>query len=183
MNAKPLRIIFCTVAALVSATIGFGDPPTPEQALEYARSVVLVKRVVQGNQIHSYVKEIWRSGTDVGTPPPVGSSYGMPLPYDAPMRFPERDAIVFEFGADRPKGFPNRWGVTVMEQGLVSQFQKVSYERTGLRGMNDMDTIARAVSEAMSVDEVRQAVKNTKPKPAKPIKTQGKQAGGSACGP
>ncbi len=146
------------------ATERFGRRPTLEQALEYARTVVLVRRVVHDNQIDSYVKEVWRWGTGAGTLPPAGSSYGMPMPYDPRLRFPERDAIVFEFGANRPKGLPTGWRIPVTREGLVPMFEKVTYERAGLRWIGDADTVGYAVREPMTVDEVRKAVENTKPK-------------------
>lgn len=160
MNVKKLRTVFCTTAALVLATISLSAPPTPEEALEYATSVVLVKRALHDNQIYSYVKEVWRFGSHTETLPPVGLSYGTPMTYDPRMRFVERDAIVFEFGADRPKGLPNSWRIPVTEKGLVPGFQKQSYDRVGLRGAGDVDTIAQEVSEPMNVDEVRKAVNN-----------------------
>ena len=169
MNLKQLRMTFCSVSALVLASLGSGAPTTPDQALEFATSVVLVKRVVQDHQIHSYVKEVWRFDSSAGPLPPVGTAYGRPLPYDARMRFPERDAIVFEFRADRPTGLPTRWVIPVTEEGRVSTFQKeVDYGRKGLRGVADPATLSEVRSEAMSVDEVRIAVKNSQPKPAKP---------------
>lgn len=172
MNMKQLRMTFCSVSALVLATLGSGAPPTPDQALEFATSVVLVKRVVQDNQIHSYVKEVWRFDSSAGPLLPVGSAYGRPRPYDSRMRFPERDAIVFEFRADRPKGLPNRWVLPVTEDGRVSTFLKeVDYGRKGLRGVADTATLSEVRSEAMSVDEVRMAVKSTQPKLEPPNKT------------
>lgn len=172
MNMQQLRVIFYVVAALVITTIGFGSPPTPQQALEYAKSVVLVKRVVQDNHIRSYVKEVWRFGSDAEMPPPAGSDYGKAMPYDSRMRFPERDAIVFNFGADRPEGLPTMWAIPVTEEGLVSAFQKdVDFGRKGLRGVDDVDTISDVRGEPMSVDEVRNAVRSTKPKPEMPNKS------------
>lgn len=132
-----LRVMLCAFAALMMAAVGFGMPPTPQQALEHAKAVVLVRRVVKDNQIHAYVKEVWRAGPNAGTPPRVGSEYRDPMPYDSRMRFPERDEIVFDFGEDRPKGFPVRWRIQVTEDGIVLPFQ-------------------------MDVDGVRMAVKKTK---------------------
>jgi hypothetical protein len=139
MTKQRLRVTFSALAALAMATVLFGKPPTPQQALEYAKSVVLVKRVVQDNQIRAYVKEVWRFDTGAGAPPPVGSEYGDAMPLDPRMQYPERDGIVFWFGDDRPKGMPIMWRIPVMEDGLVHPF--------------DMD-----------VDEVRAAVRRTNPK-------------------
>jgi hypothetical protein len=139
MNMPWLRVTFCAFAALVMATIGFGEPPTPNQALEYAKSVVLVKRVVQENQVHQYVIEVWRFDANAGTPPPVGSEDRNPMPYDPRNQHPERDGIVFTFGQDRPKGLPNGWIIPVMENGMVPPFE-------------------------MDVNDVRTAVMKAKPK-------------------
>jgi hypothetical protein len=139
MYTKWLRVVFCTLTVLVTATIGFCAPPTPQQALEYAKSVVLVQRVVRDNQIRSYVKEVWRLDPNAGAPPPIGSEYGSAIPYDPQMRHPERDGIVFGFGENRPKGLPIGWRAQVMENGMVYPFE-------------------------MDVNAVRTAVKNTTPK-------------------
>jgi hypothetical protein len=121
-------------------TIVFGEPTMPQQALKYAKSVVLVKRVVKDNQVYSYVKEVWRLDPNTGTPPQVGSEYGHPMPnYSAHVsRVAERDAIVFKFGADCPKELPAGWTIQVVENGMVTPFE-------------------------MDVDDVRTAVKETKP--------------------
>lgn len=139
--------------------------PDPDQALRYAKSIVLIKRVVQGDQVHSYVKEVWRFESGAEPEPSIGSNYGSPFPYDSRMRLPERDAIVFKFGADRPPGVPTTWILLIDDAGQVSPFEKPSYDRVGLRGVGDANTIPVSSSEAMTVDELRQAVRNTKDKP------------------
>jgi len=139
--------------------------PDPDQALRNAKSVVLVKRVVQGDQVHSFLKEVWRSKSGAQTLPPIGTDYGSPFPYDSRMRLPERDAIIFEFGADRPTGLPTTWILLVNDAGRVSPFEKPSYERQGLRGAGDTDNIPVLSGEAMTVDELRQAVRDAKVKP------------------
>jgi hypothetical protein len=139
MNMQWLKITLCTLAVLVVSTIGFGRPPTPQEALEYAKSVVLVKRVLKDNKIHSYVKEVWRFDPSAGTPPVVGSEYGRPMPYDSRMQHPERDGIVFKFGADRPSELTIGWTIPVTEDGMVFPFQG-------------------------HIDGVRMVVKNTNPK-------------------
>ena len=139
-----IKKIPLALLAVTLATIGFSappapQPPTPEEALDYAKSVVWVKRVVEGGKIHSYVKEIWRFDAKAGTPPAVGSEFGIAMPYNSMMKFPERDGIVFNFGSDRPKGLPMGWGIQVAESGMVFPFH-------------------------MNVDSVRSAVKSTDPK-------------------
>src|SRR3954465_869205 len=102
MNTQRLRGMFGVLVALVTATIGFGSPPTMEQALDYANSVVLLKRVVKDNKIHAYVKEVWRFDPNAGPPPAVGAEYREPMPNDPRNQFPERDGIAFTFGKGRP---------------------------------------------------------------------------------
>ena len=86
------------------------------------------------------------------------------MPYDPRMPDATGDKIVFKFGADRPTGFPIGWIIPVTEQGLVPVFTKISYERKGMRDVNDVDTVPREVSEAMTVGEVRKMVGDTKPR-------------------
>ncbi len=45
--------MLCAFAALVTATMGFGNPPTMEEALDYAKAVVLFNRVVKDGNIHA----------------------------------------------------------------------------------------------------------------------------------
>lgn len=122
MKTPWLKTTLAGAAALITATLAFGAPPTPQQALTYATKVVWVRRVLQGNQIHSYVREVWRFAPSEGAPPPVGSEYGRPMPYDPRMRNPDRDGIIFAFGANRPKGMVLGWGIQVMEDGTVYPF-------------------------------------------------------------
>jgi hypothetical protein len=136
MPFKKLKIIVCALAALVTTIVMRGAPPTPEEALEYAKTVVLVRRVLKDNLIHSYVKEIWRYAADAGSPPPVGSEYRDAMPYDERAQHPERDGIVFTFAKDRPQGLPLGWIIPVMEDGRVFPFQldvksvKIAVEKT-----------------------------------------------------
>jgi len=133
MKASHVRAVVCALAALVIVSIGFGGPPMPQQAFDYAKSVVLVKRVVEDNQIHSYVKEVWRFDPTAGARPEVGAEYGKPTPYVAQMRYPERDGIVFILGENRPKGVTGWWGIQVMEDGMVYPFRmNVADLRTAL---------------------------------------------------
>jgi hypothetical protein len=153
---KQLKLAFLAVAALVAANLGLAELPTPEQAVKHAKSVVLVKQVIRDNQIHSYVKEVWRSGPDATTPPPVGSEYGRPHPYRPSMRFPECDAIVFDFGADRVSALPNILRIVVNEERRVPFF----LEAVAVR--DDAGTIKRITEEPMTADEVRRKIKKTK---------------------
>lgn len=187
MNPKLLKLAFWMTATLGVANLGLGaapmrkpsmisaydlaNMPTPEQAVKYAQSVVLVKRVIQDNQIYSYVKEVWRSGADA-TPPPVGSEYGRPTPYESQMRFPERDAIVFEFGTDPSKGLPNTMRIPVTEKRRVPTFPEE------VPVLNDDGTVRRMTEEPMHVDDVRSRVKKTKP--GKPHPSPESTSGGMA---
>jgi hypothetical protein len=114
-------------------------PPTPQELFDFATSVVLVKRVVQDNQVHSYVKEVWRFDPDAATPPEVGSEYGEPRPYVSDMQYPELDWIVFILGKNRPKGVIGSLQIPVTESGMVGPFR-------------------------MNVEDLRTALKKTKPK-------------------
>lgn len=137
MTHPKLKRMFCVLVALAAATVGFGHAPTPQQALDYAKSVVLVRRVVKDGQVYSYVKAVWRADPNEGAPA-VGSEYGEPIPAGR-MHHADRDAILFRFGEDPPEGLPNGWGIQVAENGMVYPFQ-------------------------MNVDQVRVAVEETKPK-------------------
>lgn len=140
MNTPWLKGTLCTLAALAAATIAFAAAPTPREALEDAKSVVLVQRVLkEDNKIHSYVKEVWRIDPDAAALPPVGSEYRDPIPYNSRNQYPERDGIVFAFGKDRPTGLPIVWIIPVVETGLVHPFE-------------------------MDVENVRRAVMKTPPK-------------------
>lgn len=163
MNLRCVRTMFSAIAALLITTIGFGSQPTQQQALDYAKSVVLVKRVVQGDHIHAYVKEVWRLSSDVETPPVVGSEYGEAIPYDSRMKNPERDAIVFGFGSDRPKGLTMTWRIQVNEHGEVPSFTKEEYfdRLVQTSGAPLFDT--RLVP--MTMAEVRKAVKKARQRP------------------
>ena len=119
---QPKKATFSVLLALVLASVGFGRPPTPDIALQYAKEVVFVKRVLVNEEIRSYVKEVWRFDPKAGPPPAVGSEFGRRLPYDPRMQHPERDGIEFTFGADRPAGLTPRWGIQVLEDGMVLPF-------------------------------------------------------------
>ena len=123
MKNKLITIVTVIAAMLLAHVVGWANPPTPQQALEYAKSVIRVKRVLKDNQVHSYVKEIWRFDPAAGTPPAIGSEYEAPMPYNPNTMHPERDGIIFRFGADRPEGLPIGWGVQVMENGMVLPFR------------------------------------------------------------
>lgn len=172
MHTKHLKIIFCALATLGVAALGLGavptrEPlagpafgprarPTPEQAVKYAHTVVLVRRVIQDNLVHSYVKEVWRSRAEA-PPPAVGSEYGRPTPCDPQMRFPERDAIVFDFGLDPAKGLAHSMRIPVNEMRRVPTFLEE------VPVLNDDGLVTRMKEEPMHVDDVRSMIKRTKP--------------------
>lgn len=132
--------MFGALAAPVLAATGFGKPPTPQQALKHAKSVALVMRGVKDDRVHSYLKEVWRLDPNAaGAPPPIGSEDGDPIPYDSRMQHLNGDWIIFNFGENRPKELPVRWGSQVMEDGMAHPFQ-------------------------MDVPDAQTAVKKTKPK-------------------
>lgn len=139
---------------------------TQEEALKYAKSVVLVKRQVQGEQIRSYVKEVWRFEPGDENPPPIGSEYGRPMPYDARMRFPECDAVVFKFGANSPGASRRTWTLTVNDKGQVLPFEKESFDRVW--GPDEVGSTLVWKREGMTVDELRNQVKNTRSESKKP---------------
>lgn len=122
MKLPKMRIVACAAIALVMAAASFGRAPSPEEALDYAKSVVLVKRVVKDKQVHAYVKEVWRFDPAAGEAPAVGAEYGTPMPYDARLQSPERDGIFFAFGPHRPKGVTPWWRIPVTEDGRVPIF-------------------------------------------------------------
>ena len=116
---------------------------------------LLVERTLFDHQIHSYVKEVWRSASGT-TPPAVQSEYGRPAPYD-PQRPTDRDGVVFVFGDDRPDGFPRTWIVAVNDRNQLPVFLE---ERLIT---NDDGTVRRVAMEPMGLGDVRRRVKKTKP--------------------
>lgn len=147
------------LVALSVAALGMGDSSRVAEAVKYAKTVLLVKSVLQDDgQIHSYVKEVWRAGAEA-TPPLIGDEYGRTHPFNPRIRSKVQlsDMIVFEFGMDRPGGLPNSFRVSVTERGWVPSLpEEVS-------DFDDDGRVTRRSEEPMSMDAIRWAVKKTKP--------------------
>lgn len=157
---KPSAWSITAVAAIIAGCVSGDERPVSiaDEAPQYAESVVLVRRVVSNDRVHTYVKEVWRTEPGGEQMPSDGSEYGEPVPYDARVPHPERDAIVFVFGADRPAGLPKRWTTTVTAEGLVPSFTRVVYDQRGMRGNTDPDLVSQPHREPMSVQEVKRLV-------------------------
>lgn len=156
---KLFLFTFCALATTLVAAPR-SRPPTPEQAVQHATSVVLVERAVMDNQIHSYVKEVWRSSPGEAVPA-VGAEYGRPTPCSPAVRFAD-DMIVFEFGPDRPADLPPSWRVNVTDKKSVPVFLEE------VPVFNDAGVVTRTRQEAMRLSDVRRKVKKTTPLPAQP---------------
>ncbi len=139
------RAALCAIVALFITMTGCETsrktttPPNPQDAFDYAISAVLLTRVAHGNQIHSYVKEVWRFDSRAGMRPEIGAEYGEPKPHTKKDPHAERDAVAFKFGVEPPTGLPHELAVRVPETGIVPFFK-------------------------MSVDDLRTAFKATQPK-------------------
>lgn len=160
MMTKPVTLAFLALAIVGFAPLGLGQSLAREDALHYAKSVVLASQVLdlKDNQIHSYVKEVWRADPDAESVPAIGSEYGRPKRYRAGMKHPELDWIIFEFGADRPVRLPRTWGISVDAKGLVPSFlEKVPVSTWE-------SDLTRWEDAPMHVDDVRRLVKKTTPK-------------------
>jgi len=161
MNKQLLKSTLSAMATLAIATLGLGAMPTPNQSVKYATSVLLLQRIIQGQELHSYVKEVWRS-PDAAAAPAVGTEYGRVTPYLPEMKNPECEVLVFEFGLDRPAGFPNSWSTTVTKNRRVPLFTEE------VQVVDNEGLVRRTTQEAMHVEDVRARVKRNNPKPEKP---------------